>query len=118
MDSITKPIEHNIVAPILGDEFEVGQAKAQGKCPSHICNTKALYKPSKTIRNAIRMGALGAGVGASVSGLSNNGDILKGALIGGGIGVANALVFPGIAFHVGHNYEKIKKKIEDVIKSK
>ena len=118
MNSITKPIEHNIVAPILGDEFEIGQAKAQGKCPSHVCNAKKIYRPSKLIRNAVRMGALGAGVGASVSKLNNDENILRDALIGGGIGVANAFVFPGIAFHAGHNYEKIKKKIVDVVKSK
>lgn len=119
MNSIAKPIEQNIVTPILGDEFEAGQAKAQGKCSKEHCNTKAIYKPSKIFRSVVRLGSLGAGIGGVTAELSGHSeDVIRNSLIGGGLGVANALIFPGIAFHTGRAYEGLRKKIANIVKSK
>ena len=119
MNSIAKPIEQNIVTPILGDEFEAGQAKAQGKCSKEYCNTKSIYKPSRIFRSAVRLGSLGAGIGGITAELSGRSeDVIRNALIGGGLGVANALIFPGVAFHTGQAYEGLKKKVASIIKSK
>jgi outer membrane protein OmpA-like peptidoglycan-associated protein len=72
------------------------------------CSTVNPYTQEKQTSNAVKGGAIGAGVGA-VAGLLTKGDKLNNALIGAGIG---ALAGGGVGYYMDVQEAKLRQKLQ------